>query len=759
MTKKVSLLVCVLWCLSLGCVAFTPKTANELVDFFNNAQGECVDELIELDGDLDFSGVGGFPMGKNGNENKPFCGTFDGHGFSIKNLVIEEQESSGLFYEILNGTVQNVVIDESCNMTGVNVGVLAINIRGKSTVVNVTSRCKVNAMTRAGFILFSDETEIGSEIRFDHCEFGGDVDQVFIEQAGSDSFQGGFTLLDSCQNVNITFTNCVNNANMVAKLGLGIVNAGGFIISVELSKNVNIRIENCTNNGVWEFTSTNSFYSGGCIGAFASVKNLTVTVTNFVNNGSVSTQIMSGREGDLGGVIGGIRRNEEVTLSISQSTCNGQLSITSDSRVYTGGFIGSVQQNTMNITLVNNTNKGSVTNHFEEGSTFMSGGFVGVLTADVMTHVVIGGCENSGEVSVVDGVRSSSWLGGFIGILVSMKSDAVLTLEIEDSVNRGDIRSPKQSMSCGMFCAETSYGPITSRVKNSVNKGRLNGEKVYGIANVGTWADNVVNMGMTNGMTEEWHLFGTIGELKNGYGRNKTCNTCKDQGTVTLFEKNGDGVYETLEGKERVEKKLNGVVENEGYGKKWTSGLELSEDCVEVTLSGQVSGVWTSGKGSRLGDIDILSGVMDGRHRFEEVGTSRKLGRKTVMERDIEIRVTDKDRVLIELDKRERWCIDHDDVGRKVGQLMKSEETYVVEEKRDESGRIVGLVVYVDEGEKVIGALNSVDKGNGCTLGLICEVTQACVYTGNDTCGTSGGVVHVVSLMFVVFCAFFSLFF
>ena len=149
---------------------------------------------------------------------------------------------------------------------------------------------------------------------------------------------------------------------------------------------------------------------------------------------------------------------------------------------------------------------------------------------------------------------------------------------------------------------------------------------------------------------------------------------------------------------------------------------------------------------------------MDGRHRFEEVGTSRKLGRKTVMERDIEIRVTDKDRVLIELDKRERWCIDHDDVGRKVGQLMKSEETYVVEEKRDESGRIVGLVVYVDEGEKVIGALNSVDKGNGCTLGLICESTQARMYTGDDTNGTSGGVVRVVSLMSVVFCAFFLFF-
>ena len=90
---------------------------------------------------------------------------------------------------------------------------------------------------------------------------------------------------------------------------------------------------------------------------------------------------------------------------------------------------------------------------------------------------------------------------------------------------------------------------------------------------------------------------------------------------------------------------------------------------------------------------------------------------------------------------------------------MGTEEDMDIEEKRDESGLIVGLVVYVDEGEKVIGALNSVDKGNGCTLGLICEVTQACVYTGDDTCGTSGGVVHVVSLMFVVFCAFFSLFF
>ena len=761
---KTSLLFGFLCCISLGYAALTPTTARELVDIFKNEQGECLSETIELNGDLDFAGINDIPLGLiSETRDVAFCGTFDGHGYSVKNLVTNGGEFGGLFYHLNHAMVQNLVIDESCRLIGEIVGALAMVATGITMITNVTSRAMIQGKTTGSLVAAVS----GQSVAFSQCVLDGTITYTDLGEPQYSDFYAGLVGHAYFDQGILVINGCANKANITVELKEQSAYVGGLIGAVLESNKPSLSFKNCNNNGFFHVSSEKGNVAvGGLLGVLAITNSGYMRVFSFTNNGEMTTSFREKENATVGGVIGSLNSCKHLEVEIEGSTNNGNIFTTTPKGFLSvaGGIIGFVELNEdTNITLKNNINNGGILNVIDEGGMCGAGGILGNVSSGEKQNVEIDGCENNGGIEYHDGGSAGSmgagWYGGLVGVTMSVKPDAVVIVSVKDSANKGQLKNAQQSMSCGLFCVNKTLGNVKSIVKNSVNKGTLHGEWSYGIGNIGTSANNVVSLGMIDGMTEAALLFGSIEEITNGYG-NKNCNSCKDlhHANLTLVEKNNE-FFETSEGKERVEKKLNGIAENEGYGKKWTSGLELSEDCVEVTLSGQVSGVWTSGKGSRLGDIDILSGVMDGRHRFEEVGTSRKLGRKTVMERDIEIRVTDKDRVLIELDKRERWCIDHDDVGRKVGQLMKSEETYVVEEKRDESGRIVGLVVYVDEGEKVIGALNSVDKGNGCTLGLICESTQARMYTGDDTNGTSGGVVRVVSLMSVVFCAFFSLFF
>lgn len=91
---------------------------------------------------------------------------------------------------------------------------------------------------------------------------------------------------------------------------------------------------------------------------------------------------------------------------------------------------------------------------------------------------------------------------------------------------------------------------------------------------------------------------------------------------------------------------------------------------------------------------------------------------------------------------------------------MGTEEKMEVTEKRDETGKIVGLYVLVDEGDKLVSALNGLDKGTGCVMGVLCECVQSCMATGGDeTCGASLGIVHIASPIVLLFSFFLSLFF
>ncbi|MDS0526067.1 fibronectin type III domain-containing protein [Clostridium sp. SHJSY1] len=102
-----------------------------------------VDELVnikydlaayyKLGRDIDLSGISWTPIG---NSNAQFTGTFDGDGYSIKNLSMDNSgvNVNGLFGYIKGATIKNVVMKDTNILGGDYVGALVANVAGTSTI-------------------------------------------------------------------------------------------------------------------------------------------------------------------------------------------------------------------------------------------------------------------------------------------------------------------------------------------------------------------------------------------------------------------------------------------------------------------------------------------------------------------------------------------------------------------------------------------------------------------------------------------------
>jgi len=135
---------------------------NVIVDLAND---------IDLRG-IDFMGIGTRFTNVIDEENsedvkRPYTGTFDGHGYRIKNMLIEVDEGNkGLFGVVSGATIKNVVIDSSCEIysTGYSAGVVGTSVgRGTLTIENCGSEAIVNVgangVNGAGILGVNDLSE------------------------------------------------------------------------------------------------------------------------------------------------------------------------------------------------------------------------------------------------------------------------------------------------------------------------------------------------------------------------------------------------------------------------------------------------------------------------------------------------------------------------------------------------------------------------------------------------------------------------
>ena len=185
-----------LWRASL-CSEHRINSASDLIAF---SESVCSGTSFEgttvfLDADIDFSG--GLsdkfkPIGKSINSD--FCGTFDGQGYTVNNLIMNvSQYNTGLFGYSSRATIRNIVLDDSCSV---------VNFYSVSTSEDVTT---------GGF--------------FGKCQA-----------------KGGSCIIEGCVNMaNITFSGYLTGKLSTTNIG-GII---GELISAEAESH----IANCANYG------------------------------------------------------------------------------------------------------------------------------------------------------------------------------------------------------------------------------------------------------------------------------------------------------------------------------------------------------------------------------------------------------------------------------------------------------------------------------------------------------------------------------
>lgn len=108
------------------------------------AEGESyANKYLKLGADIDLTSVSGAAYQPIGDVTTPFNGTFDGAGFTVKNLTVSSTSATyyGLFgYIGANGTVKNLKVDNvRINSEGSYIGIVSGWTEGTIDKVNVTS--------------------------------------------------------------------------------------------------------------------------------------------------------------------------------------------------------------------------------------------------------------------------------------------------------------------------------------------------------------------------------------------------------------------------------------------------------------------------------------------------------------------------------------------------------------------------------------------------------------------------------------------
>lgn len=166
--------------------------------------------------DLDFEGVADIqPIGTN-LYSKPYMGTFDGQGHTIRNLTISLEDGDvGMFrYVKDNAVIKNLIIDESCVFKGnSNVGFIAQSLYSNENSFPIISNilCKAtvttydssdNSHANLGGIIAS-----AGNLTISDCAFVGEI-------TAHTNLQGSMCGIAANISNNVTIQNCVVNADL-----------------------------------------------------------------------------------------------------------------------------------------------------------------------------------------------------------------------------------------------------------------------------------------------------------------------------------------------------------------------------------------------------------------------------------------------------------------------------------------------------------------------------------------------------------------
>lgn len=292
---------------------------KEYRDNVNNAGGKVINARLTADIVLD--GTEWTPIGINSN---PFKGTFDGQGYSVTGMYIENPENNraGFFGLIENAVIKNLTVSGNINTPGKsNVGMIAgmmsyaSIVGGGSHIENCVSEGTIKAKSDAGGIAgYSMPNWIDRKNYILNC-----VSNVKLEIASnntSDNNAGGivgqsaFTIIANCvasgsihgygekcggivgyAYENVQITNCVSSVNFDTQINY----VGGIVGSC----NIDVSIFNCVSYA--DVRGRN--YLGGVSGYQSIAANANCVVKNCIGVGNVRS-VTGGGYSNVGAISG-----------------------------------------------------------------------------------------------------------------------------------------------------------------------------------------------------------------------------------------------------------------------------------------------------------------------------------------------------------------------------------------------------------------------------------------------------------------------
>ncbi|HJJ42187.1 MAG TPA: InlB B-repeat-containing protein, partial [Methanocorpusculum sp.] len=363
-----------------------------------------------------------------GDKNHPFCGTFDGGGYTISKLFIKPE--LGVDYPGLFGCALNA------NFTNVH-------------LTNVQVTCNTNNKGAVGGLIGSNSVNSMRSSTIENCSVTGDVESLYIYDKSL--FQGkivggliGSIYLDwkSTESI-ITIKNCSVTGNVKGNMFIG-----GLIGRCDFYSNPGsntISIENCYATVDVE----GNLYIGGLIGYNNLVKG-TGTIENCHASGKV---ISDKKKENVGGLIGSNNVDSKSIITIKNCDATGDVS---SSFWKIGGLIG--ENRVQGISTIENC----YTTGKVSGIRWV-GGLVG--HNEIKGISTIKNCYATGDVS------SGEWgIGGLIGV----NQVKVGSSTIENCYSTGEVSG--KNMLGGLVGSNEIHG--SSTIKNCYTIGDVSSNEI-----------------------------------------------------------------------------------------------------------------------------------------------------------------------------------------------------------------------------------------------------------------------------------------
>ena len=326
---------------------YTISTAAELVNFAAASKSyNFAGVTIHLAADVDYSdGYEGVSFGGIGSGSYPFCGTFEGHGFTVSDLY---STSSGMFLVIGStdspATIRNFTLDRAQVSGGEGRAVLVCRFNGKpenvsanNLIENVTVSRSTGSFSGGNCGIIAGRCYADNQaVTISGCAVV-DCELICTASTSTNPARWGMVLGKDVSGGQSRIINCTVSGSDIITTDCNLDQAG-LVLGAAFSA---IQIDGCTvmtssiTTGLFSDTVTQEL--GGIVGCLKSsagtIANCTVATTIITTKGlSCNVGLLAGH------IYGGTVRNNRVVQSAVRSDYSDGINRTE----YLGGLIGQI---------------------------------------------------------------------------------------------------------------------------------------------------------------------------------------------------------------------------------------------------------------------------------------------------------------------------------------------------------------------------------------------------------------------------------